>query len=466
MRILQVIHQFPPYSSQGSEVYCANLSRALARTEEVRVFHLSNVRHDWWRRTRRETLGGVATYHCIDGWEYARLADCPNHFLRRSFERVLGEFRPEIVHFHNFLSLGDELVSLARRSGAAVVYTLHDYGLICPNALLLRDDGALCAKQAPDFFQDCCPVLIRPIGRRRGAGWITRVPSLARWQLYARQQPVRVLRALLLGATRLAVRWLGDPGLAHVDRKRDFFFSHTRRIFRDVDLFLAPSEFLLQRYVSCGLPRAKIVFSRYGIRHFLVARQGERRGPVRFGYIGALHPQKGIELLLEAFRGIGHDASLHVFGSVFASPISHNFWRRVRDRATPNVFFHGAYDNDRVGEILANLDVIVVPSLWYENSPLTIQEAFIAGVPVITADTGGMAELVRDGVAGLQFRFGDTADLHEKLRHVAAAPETLDRLRRGIPPVPTIEGHAAELLDRYRGLLPSAAACLRSTGGL
>ena len=463
MRILQVIHQFPPYSFQGSEVYCNNLARELARTEEVRVFHTSNVSRDWWRRTRQETIRGLATYHCIDGAEYARLADWPNHFLRRSFRAALDDFRPDIVHFHHFLSLGDDLVTLARTTGAAVVYTLHDYSLICPNMLLLRDDGGLCAKQDADFFQDCCPVLIRTNGPRRKPPWTARFPSLARWQLYARQHPNPRLRALLLAATNRVVRWLGNPRHAHFDDKRGFFLTHTRRIWRDVDLFLAPSEFLLRRYVSCGLRGAKVILMRYGMRHFPAVRRRERRGPVRFGYIGALHPHKGIDLLLEAFRQVGHDASLHVFGSVFGSPISRSFWRRVRDRAMPNVFFHGAYDNGRVGEILADIDVVVVPSLWYENSPLTIQEAFVAGIPVITTDAGGMAELVRDDVNGLRFRRGDVADLRAKLRRVADEPELLDRLRREILPVPTIEEHVCELRERYRSLLRSPARSLGPT---
>ncbi len=451
MRILQVIHQFPPYSSQGSEVYCDNLSRELARTDDVRVFHLSNVSRDWWRRLRRETVNGLATYHCVDGGEYARLADWPNHFLRGSFRTVLSEFRPHIVHFHNFLSLGDDLVTLARASGAVIVYTLHDYGLICPNALLLRDDGVLCGKQHPDFFQDCCPVLIRTGGQGPGLPWRARLPSLARWQLYARQHPRRSLRALLIAVTGRAARSLGDPRWANLERKREFFLTHTRRIVRDVDRFLAPSEFLLQRYVSCGFPRHKMEFLRYGFRHFSSVRKNDHRG-VRFGYIGALHPQKGVELLLEAFRDLDDGASLHVFGSVFGSPISGKFWQRIKDRATSNVLLHGAYDNQRVGQILAGLDVVVVPSVWYENSPLTIQEAFIARVPVITADAGGMAELVRDGVDGLHFRLGDAADLRAKLRLVAEHPEILERLKDGIPPVLGIEEHTAALLARYRDL--------------
>jgi glycosyltransferase involved in cell wall biosynthesis len=454
MRILQVIHQFPPYSSQGSEVHCDQLSRTLARTEDVRVFHVSNTRGDWWPRLRREQMRGLRTYHCVDGGKYARLADRPNRFLRRSFQAVLDEFRPDVVHFHNFLSLGDDLVTMARGSGAAVVYTLHDYGLICPNALLLRDDGRLCAKDDGEFFQDCCPVLIRASVSRRRGSWVARWPSLARWQLFAQQAPSPWMRALLRGATAGAVRWLGEPRHTDIGRKRAFFLTHTRRIFRDADLFVAPSEFLLEKYVRCGLPRGKIVFARYGMRHFAASRREERPGPVRFGYIGALHPQKGLELLLEAFRGVGGGATLHVFGTVFGSPISRAFYRRVRRLATPRVSFHGAYDNGRVGEVLAGLDAVVVPSLWYENSPLTIQEAFVARVPVIAADVGGMAELVRDGVDGLRFRVGDAAALRETLRRVAADPAILGPLRRGIQPGPTIEESAADLLSRYREICP------------
>ena len=269
--------------------------------------------------------------------------------------------------------------------------------------------------------------------------------------MYARQTPRPWRRAALRAVTDWAARWLGDPRGTDVQQKRAFYLAHTRRILRDVDLFLAPSEFLRQRYLSCGLPQHKIEFLRYGMRHFPVARRPEGRG-VRFGYIGALHPHKGIELLLEAFTDLEDGASLHVFGSVFGSPISDSFWRRINDQARRNVVFHGAYDNRRVGEILAGLDVVVVPSVWYENSPLTIQEAFIAQVPVITAAAGGMAELVRNGIDGVHFRLGDVADLRAKLSQVAQHPEILERLRRGIPPVPRIESHAAEVLTRYRAL--------------
>jgi hypothetical protein len=152
MRILQVIHQFPPHSSQGSEVYCLHLSKLLSSTDEVAVFHISNTRPRKPHRMVREEFDGLSIYHCIDGGEYARVADWPNRFLQKKFTEPLGEFRPDIVHFHNYLSFGDDLVGMAKGYGASGVYTLHDYGLICPNNLLLRSDEILCGKMDGDFF--------------------------------------------------------------------------------------------------------------------------------------------------------------------------------------------------------------------------------------------------------------------------------------------------------------------------
>lgn len=452
MRILQVIHQFPPFSSQGSEVYCYQLARYLTATDQVGVFHISNTQPRRPHRLVRDTYDGIATFHCIDGGEYARVADWPNRFLQQQFEAVLTEYQPEIVHFHNYLSLGDDLVSLARARGAKVVYTLHDYGLICPNNLLLRSDGQLCSKQHGDFFQDCCPVLIRTSGGQV-PGLAAQLPSLSRWRLFANQFPQPQVRQLLQWAVKLAERWLGDPAHTDVDRKREFYLRQTRRLFATVDLFLAPSEFLRRRYMSCGIDGRKIHYVRCGMRRFEPLTPSPNPGPLRFGYIGALHSHKGIEVLLEAFTGLGDRASLHIYGSTFGSPISESYWQRISRQENTGVVIHGRYDNAKIGEILVGLDAVVVPSIWFENSPLTIQEAFIAGVPVITSNQGGMAELVRDRIDGRHFQIGDVADLRRVLQELIEDPEQLQRLRVQIPPVPTIADQAAVVRGHYLSLL-------------
>jgi glycosyltransferase involved in cell wall biosynthesis len=459
LRILQVIHQFPPFSSQGSEVYCFHLAQQLSRTEDVRVFHISNPLRRERRGLRRATHAGLPIYHCIDGGAYTRLATWPNQLLQSSFQEALDEMRPEVVHFHSYLSLGDRLVSRARASGASIVYTLHDYGLICPNALLLRDDGHTCGKNHGEFFQDCCPLLIRTAAPERHSPPLqARLPSLTRWQMFSRQQRNPLLHGLLSSAIAGATRLIGDPRTTDTAAKRSFFLDRSREIFREVDLFIAPSRFLLERYVNCGLPADRIVYMRNGMRQLTAPARGPRSGPLRIGYIGSLHPQKGVELLLEAFRGVTGSATLHVHGSVFSSPISESYWQRISENAGERVTFHGAYDNDNVGDILADLDLIVVPSLWFENSPLTIQEAFMARIPVITADVGGMAELVQHGVNGLHFRLGDALDLQARLQQVVDRPEALSELQRGIPAVPGIEQHAAAMLTHYANSRATASS--------
>lgn len=457
MRILQVIHQFPPFSSQGSEVHCHQLAAALAATgDEVGVFHLSNLVPRGPRRLVRGVEGHLKTFHCIDDAQYSRVADWPNPFLQSCFAQALSEFAPDVVHFHNYLSLGDDLVGLARTAGSAVVYTLHDYGLICPNNLLLRGDGHLCGKHSPDFFQDCCPVTIRssggtvpPVARR--------LPPLFRWQQFAANQTGAITRVALEGLVTLGRAAFGEPEHTNVDEKRRFFLDSARRIFGQTHLFIAPSAFLRDRFIQCGLPPERVVLERYGLRPFpRIPRRPCVDGQVRIGYIGSFHAHKGIQVLLEAFRGLGDRASLHIHGSSFGSPVSDAHFRSTMSAASPGIVVHGAYDNARIGDILGTLDVVVVPSVWYENSPLTIQEAQIAGVPVITGSEGGMAELVRDGVDGLVFRIGDALDLRRVLTAVTDRPAILLDMAARAPAVPTIESQAAKIRGHYDAALADA----------
>lgn len=459
MRILQVIHQFPPFSSQGSEMHCLQLSRSLlGGGDEVAVFHISNVRPRRPQRLERGDDAGLRTYHCIDGMEYGRVADWPNEYLRESFRTSLAEFSPDVVHFHNYLSLGDDLVGLARASGAAVVYTLHDFGLICPNSLLLCADGRLCGKADPDFFQDCCPTTIRVSGGTRPI-IASRLPPLFRWRQFAANQRNAVPRAAIRSLVVLGQSALGSPETTAVEAKKAFYLRATRRMFEHVQIFVAPSAFLRDRYLGCGLAADRIVHERYGLPRFpKPAHRASPDGKLRFGYIGAFHAHKGIEVLLEAFREVAGRASLHLYGSSFGSPVSEAHFRRITADPAAGFVVHGRYDNAGLGEILGGLDAIVVPSIWYENSPLTIQEAQIAGVPVITSNQGGMAELVRDGVDGLHFRLGDAADLRRVLERVIEEPAILEEMRRHAPEVPTIEAQAAKIREHYRAAIERARA--------
>ena len=119
----------------------------------------------------------------------------------------------------------------------------------------------------------------------------------------------------------------------------------------------------------------------------------------------------------------------------------------------PHVHWHGPYDHQALGQILAELDVVVVPSIWYENQPLVILEAFAARVPVVATDLGGMQELVRDRCNGLLFLRGDALALARCLEQLAQDRALLTRLRQGIQQVKGIEAHVRELETVYQQLV-------------
>ena len=113
----------------------------------------------------------------------------------------------------------------------------------------------------------------------------------------------------------------------------------------------------------------------------------------------------------------------------------------------------GRYENRDVGRILSEIDVLVVPSLWWENSPITIHEAFLAGVPVVASDQGGMAELVQDGKNGFLFKIGDAADLARVLLRFVADPALVTKLRPRRESIRDIREDALWTEDQYRRLI-------------
>jgi glycosyltransferase involved in cell wall biosynthesis len=295
-------------------------------------------------------------------------------------------------------------------------------------------------------------------------------------------------------------------------RKR-FIQSH----FSAVDLFLVPSRFLLKRYVEWGIPQDKIQFEEYGRRTVQkiiksedkepggvlegsnvaeTRRKLEPQHPIgddgpdeprqgrsgllqaqrppdsespatetnpardRVGYFGQLTPFKGLHVLLEAMKILGDEeceANLWLHGAnLDLQPIPYqNKIEEMLEATEQNVTLVGRYDHDDLPTLMASVDWVVVPSIWWENSPLVIQEAFFHGRPVICSDIGGMAEKVDDG---LHFRTGDPRSLARAIRRATSSPTLWETLQRGIPEIYKIEDSAAKLGEIYRTLLDRKAS--------
>ncbi len=384
MRIVLAVHKFPPASIGGTEIYTRNLARELSRQgHKVFVFYRNNKANEEAPDLVQEERDGFRAYRfsrSLDVSETSPLAQFLDTFfnrdIERAFERFLDEVNPEIVHFQHLMSLSYRLIALAKQRGIPAVLTLHDYWFICANSQLIWPDAQVCAGKALGL-------------------------NCARCVLSAR------MNSFLMQFLR--------PAVAPLIRIRDVL---VRRAALKADCLIAPSHFLIEQYTKAGFPAEKFTYLENGIdveRIQRYTRQPSTDDKLRFTYLGSLAWQKGVHVLVKAFRDIPVDKTvLRIYGDPTVFP---DYAAHLKEIAnTHNTFFEGSVPNEEVGRVLAETDVVVVPSLWYENSPVVIQEAFAAGVPVIASRIGALPEKVGDG--RLLFPVRDVNGLREIVHRV------------------------------------------------
>lgn len=419
LRVLQVIHQFLPRHTAGTEIYCSDLSFALARRgHAVRVFSAAPWRDDIGTTVQWEGNHGIVVDRIPANRAHRRLQSVggfldrfDNPDARIAIRDVLDRQRPDVVHAQHLLYLSAELIPECRSRGIPVVVTLADYWFICHRVRLERRDGRLC--QGPARGWNCCQCL------NTGA----------------------------LGRSHL------NPAAVAANLYR---YAYLVRQLNKADRILAPSVFLRDMMVRNGIDAGRIQVCDYGTVDPSPAdlEPLERRRlhePVRFGFLGSLLHHKGVHVLIEAFNRLPPGrAELHLFGTVPDPPYAEALARQARH---DGIRWRGAVAHDQRWKTLADIDVLVVPSIWYENSPLTIHEAFVAGVPVIGSAMGGIPELVAHDRTGLTYPALDAGALAACLEHVVNDPTCVARWRAAITRPKTMEHHADEIDGLYRELV-------------
>jgi glycosyltransferase involved in cell wall biosynthesis len=217
-----------------------------------------------------------------------------------------------------------------------------------------------------------------------------------------------------------------------------------REKMRLVDHVIVYTHLMRELLLANGIGAGKIEVSHYGIDTSGIRREDRPLSPpLRVGFVGTLAPHKGCDVLIRAFRDLSPElgATLDIYGNL--------------ERFKPFVeeLRAGPFAREEVGDVLSRMDVLVVPSRWYENGPGVIFEAFAAGIPVVATNLGGMSEFVRHERDGLLFGLEDPGDLARQLRRLIEEPGLLERLRTGIEPVKTVQKNVDELETLYGGLL-------------
>jgi GT2 family glycosyltransferase/glycosyltransferase involved in cell wall biosynthesis len=445
MRVLLVVHGYPPRASGGTELYVAQLARELAaQGEAVTVLAREADPERGELAVRHEVLDRVPTVLLNNTYRscasFADSYDSPE--VTAVVAQVLDAVRPEVAHVHHLTGLATGLVDELGRRGVPVLMTLHDYWLMCHRGQLLDVTLKPCAG-----WERCGAACG---GVQAGAGAVSFAGARALRAVEGRlPRTGRLLRGA--GSAVLGRLSRASAGDAMVERAR-----HMRALAAGVHRFLAPSQALLERFAAWGIPRSRLQSTELGAdpRPFAGLQRAASR-TLRLGFLGSLLPSKAPHVLLEALAMLPAGAtSVDLVGEP-ASYHGDDSYRAVlsRYRGAAGVRWHGAVPQREVPSLLAGLDVLVVPSVWPENSPCVIREAFLAGLPVVASSVGGIPEMVRDGVDGLLVPPGDAGALAAALRRLVDDPALLAHLRAGVPKVRTITEDASSVRGHYRDLV-------------
>jgi glycosyltransferase involved in cell wall biosynthesis len=462
MRVLLVSHNYLPQHAAGTEIYTAQIASGLrSRGHQVAVF---TTEKDIARRpltlSQREHQG-IPVLELVNNLHYRSFRetwDFPE--IDRIFAGALERLRPDLVHFNHLMYLSAGCAEAARARGAAVAFTLHDFWLHCARfGQRVRADGGLCHDLDLERCARCLAGF--PFAQsgleRRLAGGVAGLRSATGIDLGPMARGARRALHSRADAAPAAGEEAARALLPEV-RRRDGDLR--LRLTRAVHRFLSPSRFLRERYLEWGLPAGQVEHLPTGVDPALIGGTRSPRGErIRVAFLGTLIPAKGPGLLCEAWARLPaatrERARLELVGSPRHAPGYQRELRALAERAGASL--RPPIAREEVADFLRATDLLVVPSLWFENAPLVILEALATRTPLLVSRLGGMAELVEEGRSGFGFAPGDADDLAARLAELVDAPERLDALYRPPVEVPTREQHLDRLEAIYRELHADAA---------
>lgn len=391
LKILKVIHGFPPDYMAGSEVYSYNLCKELHKQgHDIYVFTRVENEFDEPYTIYKEEYESLHITRVNKPKDYIYDNKFYDEDIDNIFKRLLEEINPDIIHFGHVCHLSVNLVEIAKSYGKKIVFTLHDFWLYCVKGQLINEKNEICNGPDIDKCLKCSPY--KP--------------------------------------TRENVK----NNILYMEKIRD-----------NVDIFISPSHTVRDFFISHGTDKNKILYNLYGFNKELIQykkRVYKKDTKINFAFMGRIIPTKGIKLLLKAFKELPN-INLKIYGSIGNSK---------RFLESDNISFMGGYNNNNINSILSEIDVLIVPSVWLENSPLVIQEAFLSGVTVITSNIGGMKELINED-EGFLFDPTNYQSLISIITKINNNPEILNNIKNNRNKVLSIEDDAKYITKVYYKLL-------------
>jgi glycosyltransferase involved in cell wall biosynthesis len=375
-----------------------------------------------------------------DGYRHKQMDD--------TFAELVKQIKPDVAYIGHLNHLSTGLVDELNKLKIPIVFMLHDYWLMCPRGQFLtrsigkENNFQVCNGQDDRKCAfDCYEVYFSGRTSQDGPTWWWQALEQFLWK----EKLGKSGKVVCERDIKLWSNWINRRMI------------ETKAIINKVDLFIAPARYLRNRFITdFGILENKIVYLDYGFptEYLQQTEKSETKKNFTFGYIGTHIPAKGVNLLIEAFKQIKQPAILKIFGRENGQ--STKALKQMAETSVNPIEFCGEYVNKNLANtVFANVNCIVVPSIWAENSPLVIHEAQACKMPVITANYGGMCEYVNHKINGLLFEHCNTQSLTEQMQWAIEHPEEMHRFgKKGYlysedGKVPDIETHCMELLKLF-----------------
>lgn len=422
MKIALYVHCFFPAHYHGTETYTLALAKNLQTMGHEPVVVSSIFEGE----QKADTL--ISHYHyqgipvyCIDKNHIPSSSLMETYYqpgLQKIHMDLLQELQPDIVHVTHLLNHTAALLEAAHNLNIPTVATFTDFFGFCMNLKLEGADGSLCA--GPNSQRTNCFACCAKTGVKQAD------PTLSEQRLKRLVPLIRLGCTLFNSLHRLPVLRRSQLSLQLRDIKaRPDVLAKRYSLYRAV---IAPTRFLQSAYERNGLTAAPIHKINFGVD--LDRRPKSIRpssAPIRFGFIGQIAPHKGTALLVEAFCRLPlNQSELHIYGSETQHP---SYTQTMKKRCIDfPVFFQGTFSPEKMRAVLDEIDFLVIPSTWYENSPLVLLSALASHTPVIVSDVEGLTEFLEPGINGYTFSRGSIDDLERVMRQVIETQESSRKL--------------------------------------
>jgi len=407
MKVIFLVHQFFPEFQAGKEKFVFNMaymSQKNGNKVKIITYSLGEISSFPYR------FGGILykEYYYqgipIIAWRYEREPSDLHYKIDMNIDltfplEILKREKPDLIHVGHLMRVFP-FIPVAWQQDIPYILTLTDFHLICPRIILAPTPDSLCP--GPDHGRNCY-------------NFCSGLPK------------------------------------QFIDER----LSLSTSIIQRATAVFSPSLFLARIFEN-EIDNLKVNINPHGFRqsHIQFHHQMYEKGDhIRFGFIGNLSPHKGTHVLINAFKSLNSKAaSLLIFGTGEKAYQE----KLVEMSRGANVMFMGAFQAIELGRVFKQIDVLVTPSICYENYPFVISEAFASLVPVIASNLGGMAERIQDNINGYLFKAGDPCDLATKLRQVINDPGMLNSMKEYIRlkvVLPSIEQEAYCYQQMYQRII-------------